>query len=279
MKSYSLRLRVLLFGYLAHCLLLGTIAVAQEPGRDLDDLAKRMSKELTKAKIGSVVVADLVNRGGTVSSEGHYLAEELSQRLECHKKNFVVSDPRQLFSALSNAKLSAKDLTEREGLQRIGTYIRADAIVTGSLEASPARYTVKVTVRRVKDGSLVVSGEQSVKRPAYVDSLVFLDPGGSATRVAKAGEDGIGVPICVVCPSPDYTGKARATKIQGNVVLLVAIDQEGRAGSIAVTKATDEGLAARAIEAVRKWKFKPATDKDGKAVAVVVPIEVSFRLY
>jgi len=38
------------------------------------------------------------------------------------------------------------------------------------------------------------------------------------------------------------------------------------------------GLDEKAIEAVRQWKFKPAT-KDGHPVAVQVNIEVSFRLY
>jgi outer membrane biosynthesis protein TonB len=46
-----------------------------------------------------------------------------------------------------------------------------------------------------------------------------------------------------------------------------------------VTKANDDGLAKRAIESVREWKFKPATDKEGKAVVVIVPIEVTFRLH
>jgi TonB family protein len=57
------------------------------------------------------------------------------------------------------------------------------------------------------------------------------------------------------------------------------IDQEGRTGKIAVTTASDDGLAVKAIEAVRKWRFKPATDKEGKPVSVLVPIEVTFRLY
>jgi len=46
-----------------------------------------------------------------------------------------------------------------------------------------------------------------------------------------------------------------------------------------VTNANDDVLAARAFAAVREWKFKPATDKQGNAVAVLVPIEVTFRLY
>ena len=248
-------------------------------GQDLENLAKRLSHQIEKSGIHSVVVADFVSLNGTQPVEGHYLAQELSQRLEHHKKNFAVTDDKQLSSALANGRISPNDLNAPEILQRIGTALQADAVVTGTLEITPARYVVHVSVHRVKDGSIVVLLDQRVKRPAYVDSLVFLDPSGSATKVARAGVDGIGVPTCLVCPPPDYTEKARRTKIQGNVVLLVVIDQEGRTGKIAVTNANDDGLAVKAIEAVRKWRFKPATDKEGKPVSVLVPIQVTFRLY
>ena len=36
------------------------------------------------------------------------------------------------------------------------------------------------------------------------------------------------------------------------------------------------GLDERAVEVVRRWKFKPAT-KDGKPVAVKVTLEVEFH--
>jgi hypothetical protein len=57
------------------------------------------------------------------------------------------------------------------------------------------------------------------------------------------------------------------------------LNKEGHVIRIAVTNVNDDGLAARAVEAVREWKFKPATDKQGNAVAVLVPIEATFRLY
>lgn len=280
MKSDICLLRVLsLVAALALPFLVGPTSGAQEPGRDLEDLAKRISKELSKAKVSSVVVADFVTLSGTDSSAGHYLAEEFSQRLEHHKKNFAVTDSKRLAAALASAKISTKDLDAPDILQRIGTSLQADVVVTGTLETAPERYSVRVTMRRAQDGSLVTSGDESVKRPAYADSLVLLDPDGPATKVAKPGVDGVGLPSCVYCPPPLYTDKARAAKVQGNVALLVVINEDGRAIKIVVTKTNDDGLAKKAVEAVRGWKFKPATDKVGKAIAVIVPIEVTFRLY
>ena len=54
---------------------------------------------------------------------------------------------------------------------------------------------------------------------------------------------------------------------------------DGRATQIAVVKVPGKGLDAKAVQAVSNCKFKHAVRADGHPVAVVVPIEVSFRLY
>jgi periplasmic protein TonB len=87
------------------------------------------------------------------------------------------------------------------------------------------------------------------------------------------------VPTCVHCPPPEYTKKARKDKVEGTVVLKVTITPEGRATNISVTKSLREDLDTQAINAVAKWKFKPATAPDGIVVPVTCPIEVTFRLY
>ncbi len=53
---------------------------------------------------------------------------------------------------------------------------------------------------------------------------------------------------------------------------------DGQPRDIKVARAIEQGLDAKAVEAVRTWKFEPAT-KDGKPVAVLVNVEVQFRLY
>jgi TonB family protein len=252
---------------------------AQEPGRELDDLGKRISKQIAKAGVHSIVVADFVSQSGSDSVQSRYIAEEFAQRLEYHKKKFALTERKQLSSALSDAKLAAKDLSAADAVLRIGSALGVDAIVTGTFETTSEQYSVDVTVRSVKDGGEITSGNQTIKRPAYVDSLARLDPGVGGSRIARAGMDGTGIPTCVVCPAPEYTAKAREEKIQARVVMLVVISEQGRAVKITVAKSDDSGLAARAAEAVRTWKFKPATDKTGHAVAVITPIEVTFRLY
>ncbi len=103
--------------------------------------------------------------------------------------------------------------------------------------------------------------------------------GGTGGGAFRAGVNGVGVPICLYCPIPQYSDEARKAKYQGTVVLQVTITTDGRAVNISVVKGPGLGLEEKAIEAVRGWKFKPAVGPNGKVVATIVPIEVTFRLY
>lgn len=279
MQRYIRSTRILFFLFLAASSLFGTIVLAQEMDRGLDDLAKHASKEIAKARVGSIFVADFVSNDGALSIQGKYLADEFAERIDRHKKNFSVIERKRFTAALTDAKLSISDLSTASSLQRIGDSLQAEAIVTGTFETTTAQYSLKITVHRLRDDSNVFSGDKSIKRPGYVDGMVLLDPDGPGQRIARAGVDGVSIPACVYCPPPSYTDKARAEKVQAIVVLLVVITEGGRAGRMAVIKANDDGLARNAIYAVREWKFKPATNKEGKPVAVITPIEVSFSIY
>jgi TonB family protein len=96
-------------------------------------------------------------------------------------------------------------------------------------------------------------------------------------KIAMAGRDGVSVPKCEYCPNPEYSQEARKKKYEGVVVLVVAVTSEGKAANIQVIKSPGLGLDKEAVEAVRKWRFKPAM-KDGMPVAAKVPIEVTFHV-
>jgi TonB family protein len=97
-------------------------------------------------------------------------------------------------------------------------------------------------------------------------------------KVLRAGVDGIGTPICIHCPAPKYSDKARSDKLQGSVILEAIVTAEGKATKIVLVRRLGDGLDEKAIDAVKSWKFKPAKDSSGNPVEVLVPIEVTFRL-
>ncbi len=102
--------------------------------------------------------------------------------------------------------------------------------------------------------------------------------GGTGGGYFHPGTGGVGYPSCAYCPDPKYSEEARKAKYQGTVVLQAVITPDGRAIEIEVVKGPGLGLEEKAVEAVKQWRFKPAMGPSGKPVAVVVPIEVTFRL-
>jgi len=84
-------------------------------------------------------------------------------------------------------------------------------------------------------------------------------------------------PVLVWKVDPDYSDPARKAKIQGVVLLRVAIDKSGRIEDVRVDRGIGLGLDEKAVEAVRRWKFLPGM-RNGKAVATTAVVEVHFRL-
>ncbi len=101
--------------------------------------------------------------------------------------------------------------------------------------------------------------------------------GGIGGGVYKVG-GGISAPQAISAPDPDYTEEARRAKKQGTCVLWLIVDSAGRPRDIKVVRGLGLGLDAKALEAVRQWRFQPAL-KDGKPVDVEISVEVEFHLY
>ena len=100
------------------------------------------------------------------------------------------------------------------------------------------------------------------------------------TRVYIPGQDaGITLPIVIGEVKPVYTREAMDRGIQGSVWMETVVLESGEVGDVKISRSLDAeyGLDEQAILAAKQWKFKPGT-KDGKAVAVQVTIEMTFKL-
>ena len=94
--------------------------------------------------------------------------------------------------------------------------------------------------------------------------------------VYKLG-DGVKAPQIVNKVEPQYAPAAKQAKIQGVTVMSVVIDKEGVPRTVQVKKSLDADLDRNAIDAVKRWRFRPAL-LNGQPVAVEATIEVNFRL-
>jgi periplasmic protein TonB len=90
-------------------------------------------------------------------------------------------------------------------------------------------------------------------------------------------EPGIAVPRIASKQDPVYDEASRRARIEGTVVLYIVIDSNGVPSEIDVFRHLSPGLDASAIEAVRHWRFTPAT-KNNQPIALGSMIEVNFRL-
>jgi TonB family protein len=88
------------------------------------------------------------------------------------------------------------------------------------------------------------------------------------------------MPTCSYCPDPNYNDVARRERIQGISVFEVLISPTGVAQQMRPLRLLGYGLDERAFNTIKKWKFKPATSiEDGTPAAVIIPMEITFRLY
>jgi TonB family protein len=90
-------------------------------------------------------------------------------------------------------------------------------------------------------------------------------------------EGGITQPVLLWKIEPEYTDEARRAKVQGTVILHIEVDTRGQAQNITVRQSLGLGLDERAIEAVRRWRFRPGY-RDGKPWVTAAMVQVNFRL-
>ena len=84
-------------------------------------------------------------------------------------------------------------------------------------------------------------------------------------------------PVKRHAPPPRYPEIARAARIQGTVQLEAVIDATGAVTELRLVKGLPLGLDQAALDAVRRWRFEPAT-YNGKPVAVLYNLKIRFRL-
>ena len=87
---------------------------------------------------------------------------------------------------------------------------------------------------------------------------------------------GIEPPEALEAPRPRYPDLAHQVGRDGLVVLQAVIDRQGLVREVQVLRGAPFGMTEAAVEAVRSWRFRPAT-RDGEPVAVYYQLTVRFR--
>jgi protein TonB len=100
---------------------------------------------------------------------------------------------------------------------------------------------------------------------------------GSDGRIYLPGH-GVVAPVPIYAPDAEFSDEARRARYQGVCLISVIVDTHGNPQNPRVVQRLGMGLDEKALDAIRRYKFKPGT-KDGKPVPVLMTIEVDFRMF
>ena len=84
-------------------------------------------------------------------------------------------------------------------------------------------------------------------------------------------------PVPVKTPPPRYPDSLKREGVSGLVAVTIVIDEKGAVVDTSISKSSHPDFERPALEAVGKWKFKPAK-KDGAAVKVKVTLPLRFSV-
>jgi TonB family protein len=99
------------------------------------------------------------------------------------------------------------------------------------------------------------------------------------SKVYRVGGD-VKPPVPIDTPQPDQQAPnpKHKTRYTGTALLQLVVAEDGSVRDVRVVRGLKSDLDSKAIEAVKAWKFKPATRK-GEPVAVQIMVEITFHLY
>ncbi len=248
---------------------------------EIDALAADLAPLIAKQHLSMVAVFGAIGPNDRITPLGLPIGDAFSEALAKRAQGFQVIDRSELRATLKQQQVAEKMLSSDVLAAWISSLVKADGIAIVKLEDfSPPKVTVAVFFQGLskKDFKLVATRRiQTHLEPGQAETIQkTLD-----TPITREWHlpPGVDYPKCVYCPRPDYAVEARKADKQGDEWLQTTVNEEGQATEIEVTTSLGYGLDAKAVQAVQKWRFKPATDSNGNPVSAVTHIQVQFQLF
>jgi hypothetical protein len=237
------------------------------------------------------LVANFTDEKGNTSVLGIQLAEEASKD-DSFVANHIRTTPRPMLqSYLVSQRIPSKALKEVDAARWLAREFSADAVLVGQIKREGSNLKLELQL---------LESHRSLKSKAERGALPGLsspadlapnEPFGQLPEVTidgekvpelrakqSAGLSEMTVPSCMYQPDPPYSESARQSKYQGILILQTVISKEGRILDVRPLLGAPYGLNAVSVATVRTWRCAPSKVA-GNPVSVVVPIEISFRLF
>ena len=117
----------------------------------------------------------------------------------------------------------------------------------------------------------------AMTQPSGGAGAAVAPPAGSAPPAEPIRMGPVDPPRLVSRVEPLYPEMARRARVQGVVIVETIVDRHGDVRSARVLEGLPMGLDDAALDAVRQWRFTPAT-MDGRPVEVYYTVTVAFRV-
>ncbi len=141
-----------------------------------------------------------------------------------------------------------------------------------SPERSDPRFYIESVIRRLREPISPDSANQ------FGSGIVHGRVNDDKERKVYSVGGNISAPIPLNMVKAEFTSEARQAKHEGVCLIALIVDSQGNPENPHVVRALGMGLDEKSLEAVSRYKFKPAM-KDGTIpVAVRVTVAVNFRL-
>ena len=238
------------------------------------ELAQQLAASLNKCGVKRIVIVDFEDPIRRVDAFGVWLADQLAAAPGNPWTPIEVVDRKQIAAKWEELRIAEPYTIEPDRVLHLAKAFDA-TLIGGSY--SPAENGIGLELSAAASAmpnglivKLVMTDEMKAHLTKPLESL------GPGDGIFTAGVGGISIPACLYCPNPRFDTGELNGQSAGTVQLMIVVDANGRASDITVKKEFSRELDQDAVNAVKHWKFKPATDVDGKPVATRTPVEIVF---
>ena len=172
----------------------------------------------------------------------------------------ITEDGKQMRAAFAEPQSALVQL-QGNGLQLSRYYVLG--YYSTNAKADGAYRSVKVSLKNS-------SAKLDYRAGYYARSMT---PTGAYTPITMPA--GVAAPEVISKVEPAYSDEARKAKYSGTVTLDAMVDESGKPTNIVITRPLGLGLDENAVQALEKWRFRPAS-QNGVPVSVPVRVEMSF---
>lgn len=258
-------------------------------GQPLQDkinaLATLLSEAFRERKFERVVVLGAHGPGDDLSQFGSELGDLLSADLGRLAADVQIEDRNEIRRYLRSQRISPA-MVQSDAL---GPMICAEFNAKGWIKAElskPSKDSIALNVHLFPAGKSDAKSVAGWRIELQLDSALELarmrpviPREDFAPGPQNAAKKGWTEPRCEFCPRPDYTAEARHSGFQGEMHFSAVVTLDGSVEDIAVVKAGRYDLNLAAINSIKTWKLRPATDEKSKPVQSRVDITVKFELF